>query len=215
MSYPLLALDVSTGPACACLITESGAIFKVEAEAGLQHSQTVLPLLQGLMQQAAMEWGDLKMLVLSQGPGSFTGLRIGASILAGINASLHLPTLGVSSLAITAAQSDCSEALWVLEDARAGEVFVGCYQDQQALQQDVCRSWDEVLKMQAGCYCALQPAACELADWQYIEPQRRRVDALILCVQKEYQSTDIKLLSEWIEPVYLQLSQAEKNLKNA
>lgn len=125
MMYPLLALDVATKHACVCLINAKGQVFTAEAGEGKQHSNTVLPLLQDVLQQAGLTWSDLKMLALGQGPGSFTGLRIAAAMLAGINASLKLPVWGLSSLAITAMQTQNNQPLWVLEDARAGEVFAG------------------------------------------------------------------------------------------
>ncbi|MDQ6968770.1 MAG: tRNA (adenosine(37)-N6)-threonylcarbamoyltransferase complex dimerization subunit type 1 TsaB, partial [Mariprofundaceae bacterium] len=108
MTHPVLALDVATSSACVCLINVEGKVFTAEATAGKQHSNTVLPLLEDVLQQADLRWTDLKMLALGQGPGSFTGLRIAAAMLAGINASLKLPIWGLSSLAITAmqAQSD-------------------------------------------------------------------------------------------------------------
>jgi len=212
MSYPLLALDVAAKHACVCVINAQGQVFTAEARAGKQHSDTVLPLLEDVLQQADLRWKDLQMLALGQGPGSFTGLRIAAAMLAGINASLKLPIWGLSSLAITAMQSQSDRTLWVLEDARAGEVFTACYQQGECLHEDVCKRWDDISDIPAGMFVAQQDPPIELADWQRLPLQLERAQAMALLIQRLWDKVDHATHTEWIQPVYLQLSQAERNL---
>jgi len=214
MTYPLLALDVATNVACACLIDAEGKVFTATASSGKQHSNTVLPLLQDVLKQANLTWSDLNMLALGQGPGSFTGLRIAAAMLAGINASLKLPIWGLSSLAITAMQSQSDKPLWVLEDARAGEVFAGYYQQGVSLQNDACKAWDDTQSMPAEAFVAQQEPAIDLKDWQRLPLKVERAQAMGLLIQVLWDKTDHTVHTPWIQPVYLQLSQAEKNLKH-
>jgi len=213
---PILALDVAAGPAAVCLILEDGSVFSALGDAGKQHSQTVLPLIQGVLSEAHMDWKDLKMLVFGQGPGSFTGLRIGAAILSGINASLQLPVWGISSLAITSLQidSDFEGDVWVLEDARAGEVFAGCYRQGVTVVPDDCRAWADMDAVPAGQYVAHADAPIALPDWQRLPLLRTRMDAMVAYIKQYEDSLEISSLGHWAEPVYLQLSQAEKNLKH-
>ncbi|PCI42526.1 MAG: tRNA (adenosine(37)-N6)-threonylcarbamoyltransferase complex dimerization subunit type 1 TsaB [Proteobacteria bacterium] len=154
------------------------------------------------------------MLVLGQGPGSFTGLRIAAAMLAGINASLKLPIWGLSSLAITAMQTESDKPVWVLEDARAGEVFSGYYQQGECLQDDACKCWREIQDMPAGIFVAQQEPAIDLADWQRLPLNIERATAMSLLIQALWNKTDHMLHTPWIQPVYLQVSQAEKNLQH-
>ncbi|MBL4760876.1 MAG: tRNA (adenosine(37)-N6)-threonylcarbamoyltransferase complex dimerization subunit type 1 TsaB [Mariprofundaceae bacterium] len=214
MTYPVLALDVATKHACVCLIDAQGQVFTAEASEGKQHSDTVLPLLERVLQQADLTWPDLKMLVLGQGPGSFTGLRIAAAMLAGINASLKLPIWGLSSLAITAMQTQSDKPLWILEDARAGEVFAGYYHQGECLQGDVCKCWNDVQDMPVGIFAAHQEPAISLADWQRLPLNLERAKAMSLLIQTLWDKTDHTVHTPWIQPVYLQLSQAEKNLQH-
>ncbi len=214
MSYPVLALDVATGSANVCLITESGAVFTAQAEAGKQHSQIVLPLLQDVLKQAQLDWSDLGMLALGQGPGSFTGLRIAAAILAGVNASLKLPIWGLSSLAITAIQSDIQTPVWVLEDARAGEVFTGYYTQGIALQKEQCQLWSDIESMPADTFVAHQDVPESLHGWHRLPLKKNRAHALAALMQLQWDKVDHTAHSQWIQPVYLQLSQAEKNLQH-
>jgi len=212
--HPLLALDVATNTACVCVINTEGKLFTATAMAGKQHSDTLLPLLQDVLKQADLTWPDLKMLVLGQGPGSFTGLRIAAAMLAGTNASLKLPIWGVSSLAITAMQTQSDKPLWVLEDARAGEVFAGYYQQGECLQDDVCKAWDDIQGMPAEAFVAQQEPAIVLKDWQRLPLKVERAKAMSLLIQALWDKTDHTVHTPWIQPVYLQLSQAEKNLQH-
>jgi len=225
---PLLALDVAAGPAAVCLILEDGSVFSALGDAGKQHSQTVLPLIQGVLAEAHIDWKDLKTLVFGQGPGSFTGLRIGAAILSGINASLQLPVWGISSLAITSLQIDTEgrdteggdveanvdDAVWVLEDARAGEVFAACYRQGVAVVQDDCRAWAEMGDVPAGQYVAHADVPIALDGWQRLPLLRTRMDAMEAYIKQYEDGLVISSLGHWAEPVYLQLSQAEKNLKH-
>lgn len=211
---PLLALDVATSSACVCLMNAEGKVFTATASSGKQHSDTVQPLLQDVLQQADLTWSDLKMLALGQGPGSFTGLRIAAAMLAGINASLKLPIWGLSSLAITAMQTQSDKPVWVLEDARAGEVFSGCYQQGECLQQDVCKAWSDIQTMETGSFAAQQEPAIDLADWQRLPLNIERAKAMSLLIQALWDKTDHTTHTPWIQPVYLQVSQAEKNLQH-
>jgi len=214
MTYPILALDVAAGEACACLLTSEKLIYTATASKGKQHSHTVLPLLQDVLKQADLSWPDLKMLALGQGPGSLTGLRIAAAMLAGINASLKLPVWGLSSLAITAMQVQSDKPIWVLEDARAGEVFMGCYQQGTCLQDDTCKQWRELEDIPANIFAAQQEPAIALSDWERLPLKIERAQAMGLLMQTLWSNIDHSALSTWIQPVYLQLSQAEKNLQH-
>jgi len=215
---PILALDVAAGPACVCLMMEDGSVFSAQGDSGKQHSQTILPLIQGVLSEAHIDWKDLKMLAFGQGPGSFTGLRIGAAILSGINASLQLPVWGMSSLAITSLQAgvkaDAEDDVWVLEDARAGEVFAGYYRQGVAVVQDECREWATMGEVVAGQYVAHADAPIALEGWQRLPLLRTRVDAMVTYIKQHEEGLVTSSLGHWAEPVYLQLSQAEKNLKH-
>jgi len=211
----ILALDVATSSACVCLINAEGKVFTAESSAEKQHSDTLLPLLQDILKQADLTWPDLKMLAVGQGPGSFTGLRVAAAMVAGMNASLKLPIWGLSSLAITAMQTQSDEPLWVLEDARAGEVFAGYYQQGECLQDDACKCWSELQDMPAESFAAQQDPAIALQGWQRLPLQINRAQAMHLLIQTLWDKTDHTVHTPWIQPVYLQLSQAEKNLQHA
>jgi len=137
-SFSILALDTAYGEISACIISaDQSRLTTAGAEPDNKTRSTqIIPVLDDLLMQAGLAWSDLDALAFSRGPGSFTGLRIAAATLAGINASLKLPMLHISSLAITAEQADSPDPIRVVEDARAGEAFVGLYQNGKAQQGD-------------------------------------------------------------------------------
>ncbi|MDX8395548.1 MAG: tRNA (adenosine(37)-N6)-threonylcarbamoyltransferase complex dimerization subunit type 1 TsaB [Mariprofundaceae bacterium] len=214
MDKPILALDAAIGPASACLITDKQT-FYVESDGVKPHSQIILPLLQGLISESGLSWSDIGSFALSAGPGSFTGVRVIAATVAGINASLKQPVLSISSLAVTACQANVDDPVWVLEDARANEVFIGLYQHGKALQEDMCKSWEAVQNMSPEFFVAHAEPPISLTEWQRGSLNLSRSKALEVVVRQQLKNTDTSTLPTVALPTYLQVSQAERSATNA
>jgi len=211
LNYPLLALDAATGRSFCCLLLSASERFVAESEGSRMHSHSLMPMLEGLLERAGIGWSDLKMLALGIGPGSFTGLRIASASLAGINASLQLPVLPFSSLAVTALQADCEESIYVFEDARAGEVYVGRYLGVSALQDDQCMRWESLIATEARRFTSAVIPPIEMDGWMRMGPVLHRGEAMAIVIDYTLKRPQ-KKLSKYVQPAYLQISQAEKNL---
>ncbi len=212
MNYPLLALDAASGRSHACLLSSDDETLFAESEESRGHSKSLMPMLESLLERGGIQWRDLKMLGLGVGPGSFTGLRIAAAALAGINASLQLPVVPVSSLAVTAARADHDGDVWVFEDARAGEVFVGRYLDGEAEQEDTCNTWESVQVIEPAYYISESEPPVDLTGWVRLEAVTGRADALASVIRTTLVNVQPGSLPVYPQPVYLQMSQAEKTL---
>lgn len=212
MNYPLLALDAASGRSYACLLLSDEKALFAESEESRGHSKSLMPMLASLLERAGIGWKDLKMLGLGIGPGSFTGLRIAAASLAGINASLQLPVIPVSSLAVTAARADHDGDIWVLEDARAGEVFAGHYRQRKPLQEEACNSWESIKAIEPAFYISESEAPVDLVDWVRLEAVTGRAEALASVIRTALPDVQPETLPIYPQPVYLQMSQAEKTL---
>jgi len=209
----ILALDTACGDISACIIKD-GQIFTsepAENPSGKTRSTTIVPVLEDLLKKAELEWQQLDALALGAGPGSFTGLRIAASTLAGINSGLKLPVFHLSSLALTARQVDSDETLWVLEDARAGEAFVGHYHNHQHVQADSCMSWAEVESLSSACFCCHGEPPVDLQGWTRVPLTVSRSSALACETISACSAGLAKDMPIYPRAIYLQLSQAERN----
>lgn len=216
-SYTTLALDTSAGCLCAALLKKDGSTLTIAENMvqGKTRSTAIVPLLSKLLERTALHWSEIDTLAFAAGPASFTGLRIAAATLAGINAGYHRPILHLSSLAITAAQADFQgdEPLWVLEDARAGEVFTACYQHGALLHTPRCLNWSEVISQEPAHFTSIHQPPQELAGWQQHLPKKKREVALLSVLKAELdQVTSVTQLPAYPQPNYLQRSQAERNL---
>jgi len=126
VSRKLLAVETSTSVCSVALLTEH-QLYEVEETGPNQHSQTLLPMIQQLLQDADLHLSELDAIAVGQGPGSFTGIRIGIAAVQGLAFAAGLPVIPVSSLASMATQAQLSKVL-VAIDARMQQVYWGRYQ---------------------------------------------------------------------------------------
>lgn len=125
----LLAIDSAT-EFCSVALSNKDQVLSRGEELPRQHSQALLPYVDELLTEAGVTLKELDGIVVSQGPGSFTGVRIGASIAQGLAFSQNLPMVQVSTLAAMAqACYRLHGATHVVAaiDARMGEVYFGTY----------------------------------------------------------------------------------------
>jgi len=151
MSMRILAIDTATEACSVALLSDDAVTAQFELCAR-EHTQRILPMVQDLLQQTGSTLAGLDALAFGQGPGSFTGVRIGIGIAQGLALGAGLPLIGVSTLK-TMAQS-----AWRLQgatrvlaaiDARMGEVYWAEYQrDEQGVWQG--QETEAVLKPEAA-----------------------------------------------------------------
>jgi tRNA threonylcarbamoyladenosine biosynthesis protein TsaB len=92
------------------------------------HSETVLPLIQSVLDRAHRRFSDVDAIAVSIGPGSFTGLRIGLALVKGLAYDCNLPVVGVSSLEAQALRvSELPDTVCPLIDARKQEVYAALF----------------------------------------------------------------------------------------
>jgi len=209
----ILALDAAFGPASAAVVLDDNRQFTVESEGSAPHSQSILPLLSRLLEQAGLEWLQLDGLAVGIGPGSFTGLRVACATLAGLNTALRRPVISVSSLAITARQAVVDGAVWVLEDARSGDAYAGCYAGNDRLHDDCCMDWTEVNQMPASDFVSHTPPPVDLPGWRRLDLAVSRSEALAACVRNAAGGSWPRKSQRYPLPAYLRASQAEVNLR--
>lgn len=120
----LLALDTAT-EVCTVALSLDGEILE-RSEPGGQHAERILPMVDALLAEAGLVLSQLDALAFGRGPGSFTGLRIGAGVAQGLAFGADLPVVPVSSLAALA-QGQEAERVLAAFDARMQQVYWGAY----------------------------------------------------------------------------------------
>lgn len=136
----ILALDTSS-VACsvALLYKHPGKGSHVLAEhkvAPKQHTSLILPMIQSLLRKANITLADLDAVAFGCGPGSFTGIRIAASLAQGIGYANNLPVIPISSLAAVAQASYTAngwEKILVAVDARMRQIYWCPYEIENGL----------------------------------------------------------------------------------
>ena len=126
----LAALDTA-GRACSVALGVDGEVVERIETRPRMHAATVLPMLEACLAETGLVLGQLDGIVFGRGPGSFTGLRIAASVTQGLAFGADLPVAPVSSLAAAAVAARRRHGwprVLVANDARMAEADAGAYE---------------------------------------------------------------------------------------
>lgn len=135
----LLALDTSS-IACTAGALHGDSIATRYEEQPRAHTKILMPMIRSVLEEAGLDVAELDAVVLGNGPGSFIGMRIGASVAQGIAFAAGIDIVPVSSLAAVAvAAGDTGEVVAVAQDAHMQQVYLGLYRIAAGLPQPVIR----------------------------------------------------------------------------
>lgn len=125
-----LALDTS-GPSGFVAVGRGGrSLARARLERKGQHASRLVPAIHRVLEQGSVELAEVAGIIVGEGPGSFTGVRVAAATAKGMARALDIPLWAVSSLA-AGAVGDLGQGgagvRYVLFDARGERVYGGCY----------------------------------------------------------------------------------------
>ena len=124
----ILSLEASGSTASVSIVSEKGILGEINLNYKMQHSVLLMPMLEQLLKETALTIGDIDGFVVSKGPGSFTGLRIGMATVKGLALGSQKPVVAVSSLDALAYNIYTEEGLICsLMDALRGNVYYCLY----------------------------------------------------------------------------------------
>lgn len=124
----ILALDTSSIVASAALMEEEKLIGEYTINQDKTHSQKLMPLIDALLQACERQLEDVDIIAVAEGPGSFTGLRIGVATAKGLAHGANIPVIGVSTLDGLAFNLPyCEGLICPMLDARRNQVYAGVY----------------------------------------------------------------------------------------
>lgn len=126
----LLALDTSTN-ACSAAVQFDDRRAERHVVAPREHTRLLIPMISEVLAEAGAELDELEAIVVGNGPGSFIGVRIAASVAQGLAYGAGLRIVPVSSLAAVAGEAfavSTAERLLVAQDAHMDEVYLAAFE---------------------------------------------------------------------------------------
>lgn len=214
----VLAIDSSSLQMKLALQFAGDRLVKSTTEVVASHGQEITKKIHDLMSSAAIVPADLEAIVVSTGPGSFTGLRIGIALAKGMATALQIPVVGLNLFDLAARRlGDIHRDVLVIVPYKKDEYFA------TTVRGGTCRidrietfPAKELLERVQGCSVAAPVSApeglAEAADDDF--SHRVRYDGSHLIEAGLYQlagrgQTELAQL----EPMYVQKSQAELNFE--
>jgi tRNA threonylcarbamoyladenosine biosynthesis protein TsaB len=130
----ILAVDTSTSLGSIALVDGPHVRAELSLNVSTTHNQRLLPGIHRLLTDVGWSLQDLDGLAIGLGPGSFTGLRIGMSVMKGLAFASGKPLAGVPTLdALAASVSLAAWGICPVLDARKGEVYAALYRGRGSL----------------------------------------------------------------------------------
>lgn len=120
----ILSIDSSATAASAALTEDSKLVGEFFTNTDFTHSRTLAPMIENLLSVSGKTTSDVDLIAVSNGPGSFTGVRIGVSVAKGIAFADDLPCMAIStleSMAYNLILTDC--IVCAVMDARRNQVY--------------------------------------------------------------------------------------------
>ncbi len=225
----ILALDCSAGPASVAVIEEGKIIASSFVNVKLTHSQTLLPMVESTLRSAMLGISDIDVFAINNGPGSFTGVRIGISAVKGLAAAENKPCIEVSTLMSIACglkNTDCT--VCAVMDARCNQVYNALFRIENGKVTRLCDDRavmiDEVIKELAkidgkiivagdGAGLFEEYANGDPSVFIAAEPQRYQTACGVAVAAEEKLAKEETFSADELNPFYLRLPQAERELK--
>ncbi|MCB5246725.1 MAG: tRNA (adenosine(37)-N6)-threonylcarbamoyltransferase complex dimerization subunit type 1 TsaB [Candidatus Cloacimonetes bacterium] len=147
-----LALDTSQSSGSIALWDSGRVVYSASFDISVTHSETLMPQVDAALKFCGFQPADISAVYLANGPGSFTGLRIGLATAKGIAYGLKIPLLTFSTLRLAALpRYHCGRKILAVIDAKMHEVYAALYdEDLQELAAPAVCYPEELLNWEPG-----------------------------------------------------------------
>ena len=124
-----LGIETANAPLSVAIVNGNKVLAEVVQNIKLTHSVGAMPAIEEVIKKAGLSPADIEAIAVSEGPGSYTGVRIGVTLAKTFAWSLKKPLVGVSSLKVLASNARISNyAICSLIDARRQNVYAAVYE---------------------------------------------------------------------------------------
>lgn len=221
----VLATDTSTPFLTVALCDGDHVLAEYNEEADRRHAELILGVVDDLLKKSRLELKDVDLLAVANGPGSFTGLRVGVSTWKGLASGASIPLIGVSTLdGLARTCTDHQGRICVLLDAKMQEVYCAVYEQRDGelikTTNDSVGPVEQFLNTDDGPTVYLGDGALLYADAIRENNSQAVIPPEDQCTPRASQVASIGLacfqrgepaVAADIVPVYLRQSQAERN----
>ena len=127
----ILAVDSSSATASVAIVEDDKIIAEYFANCGLTHSETLAPMIQSILCNSKVDINEIDLFAVCNGPGSFTGLRIGVSIVKALAMVTNKPCVGVSPLhALAYNFIDENSFIYSAINSRTNEIYSAVFKSE-------------------------------------------------------------------------------------
>lgn len=221
-----LAIESSAGPVSVCICEDGKIIAENYVNTKQTHSETLMPMVENILKITNLTVKDISLLVVSAGPGSFTGVRIGVSTVKGLAFTNNIPCCAVSTLEAIAYNAISMEGYIVcaVMDARCNQVYNANFKvengdlirlcDDRALPVsdlvEECKNFgNKIIVCGDGTDVCTKEFIKINAEISYENNRFQRASAVALIAEK-MQKKNLTINGNGLVPAYLRLSQAER-----
>lgn len=136
----ILGIDSSGLVASVAICVDGTMVGEYTINNKKTHSQTLLPMLEAMCTMAGVECDEIDAIAVAAGPGSFTGLRIGAATAKGLALALKKPIVPVSTLVgLTGNLMQQTAVVCPIMDARRNQAYYGLYRTKSTRIEGLCK----------------------------------------------------------------------------
>ena len=215
----ILSIDSCTNVATAAILDDEVLVAEFVLNNQITHSTKLLPQIENMMNNAEIKFSDIDVFAVTTGPGSFTGVRIGAATVKGLAFAENKPCVAVSPLEAMARTIGRGYVCPVM-DARRDQFYTALFKDGVRITEDSALSAEEIKKLIADLpevvicgdgrdkfltYCEgmsnLFPASDAMSDQNAL--------SVALCGFDAFEKGSA-VSPESLQPVYLRMPQAER-----
>ena len=135
----ILALDSTAKTSTVAVLEDDSLLGLFSANIKNTHSETLLPMIKSLLESLRLTNEDIDAYAVSEGPGSFTGVRIGVSTIKGLAFARNKKCVGISTIEALAENLEgFSGIICPIMNARRGQVYTGAFLDGNRIIDDCC-----------------------------------------------------------------------------
>ena len=201
-----LLIDTSTSNLTVSIINNQEVIYKYQETILSDMSSKLLPIIDNGLKELDLKLGNIDKIFVVNGPGSFTGIRVGVTVAKTIAWALKKEIIPLSSLELIATTDTLKRYIVPMIDARRNNVFAGIYDNNlNCIKEDKLVSTEEISNLNS--------------DYEFVSYDNIKLDNVIkpsvdvLKIIKKH-INDEEINPHNLNPNYLKLTEAEESREN-